>query len=1333
EGLKVLGEGDEWLQNFDKAIAAGMGIKMKIDPTDTAFEKIIVSGFRHDSDPLVPAHGLTDLFNNHRYTEGFSFLRYATPTNNTENAVSGHSAKEEFEVGNSFAYAVEGLDLGPETQHLSDLNPMTAGKYLSNTLGFESEQLKHVRHADLRPSALNETYQRATWFALGAQPLFMLLGSQLDSQAHSELWEHYSKYVKHRGLFAALKIGKQPYGILPVMNISNVFLPENKDIRESKSLFDKIWVVLAHLKKRWLAMTEEIPRMEGDIDREEILRILSMQEASSAYQIRALQYPFFKARLFEQLKGRSSNIDPLKFLEVLGKDYEGVRENISSLSQLFDLNDDELSESIDQFLRAPLLSFTQGSTNLIGFQDNHVLITDDQGNVVADKNNTESNFSFTQEDLSNFQDFIGALKNQKENELVQYRGDLSLFTDLFLRSYTNACQLYNREITWDPQVAELSSDAINFNGLTIEKSEGSTVTKGETVFILQLANAANIEIKAPFDGKIKKIWLNENNVKNIVSGTPLFTLIDETNYNQIKRSFIEMGEQLITENNALSENRDRAQAQQKAIAEAIDLNSYRLDAWITSLAARRIVEMRDKPDYKKGIYFGAYGWIENLERHKEPVNPATLTDRYRENGGIIHTPGAGQTVASTVFKNSFLANRHEVESNPFTINLSSDRLQKSQVLLDGIREGQQLEALLGYQLERHLHEDDLHEEIYALREAFPLYENSISNTKGFVQLSVIDGLKAINRKENLPATIPNIKKAQVIANIEKLEDTMDASLDVLFYEAGYQVTQGNISQAAAALGATKGELVPPPIESLQTKIPGTGMNHKLVMLFPQSDETFPLENIRAFMEPNLEKWLASALGPIDQLECSVEIRNAQDDSLLEKLTVNLAALDLGYLDFLYLSEEPVFDGASELELRIRNAARNQHGSLAQDVRYVIRDTSNKDRSILQGLEVVRYAKALLDKCRYLKSNDLTLESDTLKYDRLGLDDMKENRLQPLLVRLRQSAAADLSQKNTLALLAKMDFESAKVAFLNDSSINIDQLKSALTRKIGLAEEQLAKYNSELPFYMAFGCLEQAAKILLGESFFLLPPAMGSDNFVQVLNDKKQHLIVGHPANKEEHQLWGQERIRNWIQGVAQVHENSELFEDWSMVNTVWNETMGLNETYDYKIVQGPTLSQYPWVALSQSEIDQLIKAQYADQPIFVDSNSGEAYPLADGTYYPENCEATVIYGPTTADLEKPVFGLVIEEFSEHIPDKKMDTGLSFHYNTPNNEPPQAILLAIHPKATMDSEFFWSEEDLRDVLFDTIDLYKIRMVDIEAIQEYGYILPMTYWFNTPRGK
>ena len=407
-------------------------------------------------------------------------MKYGTPTNNTEKVSSGHSARDEFEVGNSYEYAVEGLDLekGVATPIIPDIHSMTAGKYLSKSLGFEANHLKHVQHADQTPFRLNELYQKATWFALGAQPLFMLFGQQLSSETHEVLWKHYSKYVKARGLYAALKIGHQPYGILPVMNISNVFLPENKDIRESEKLFDKMTVVFAHLLKRWRLMVKDqqlVPRLQGNESYEEILKILSMQEYSTTYQIRALEYRSFKRRLFEWLKNRPSDQPILDFVKGMGEAYENVRENMVSLTDLLGLNNQELSREMDQLLRAPVLSLNEGNTNLIGFLEGNSIITDDQGNTTG--NNNDDNFSFTQEDLSNFQDFINALTNQKENELIQYKGDFSVFTDLFVRSYTNACQLYAREIAFDLEIADTSSGSRSFKSGTIINAAGTLVKK----------------------------------------------------------------------------------------------------------------------------------------------------------------------------------------------------------------------------------------------------------------------------------------------------------------------------------------------------------------------------------------------------------------------------------------------------------------------------------------------------------------------------------------------------------------------------------------------------------------------------------------------------------------------------------------------------------------------------------------------------------------------------------------------------------------------------------------------------------------------------------------
>jgi len=1296
KGLTALGEGDEWLQDFGQAIKTGMGKKIKIDPADTKFEKVIVSGFRYDEDPLIPAKGLADLFDNHQYTQGFSFLNYGTPTNNTENVKSGHSARDEFAVSDSYDYAVEGLDLetAPNNTTIPDIPYATTGKRLSHSLGFAADHFKQVQHADGRPSLLNEIYQKATWFALGAQPLFMLFGSQLSSETHQSLWRHYSRYVKCKGLYPAMKIGNQPYGILPVMNISNVFLPENKDIRESDDFFDQMMVFFARLLKRWVLMAKgdqaQVPRLKGNDTHEDVLKILSMQEGSGNYQIRALEYNSFKSKLYEFLKSPTT-ISSLGSLSGMGEDYESTRENITSLAALFDLGD-SISEPIDQLLRAPLLSLADGDANLIHFEAGNSIVKDWRGIKLTNQTSGNDTFSFTEENLDNFQGFINAIRDQKDNELVQYKGDLSLFTDFFVKSYINACQLYFREIAFEPEVTTASGSR-SFRIATI-KNEGSEVAKGNAVISIVDDKSKSIAIKAPFDGKIKKVRVKENQM--VAPGTPLFTLVNETKYNEIKGSFINMGQALINSIKAFPEGKDRTEAQMKAMSEAIDLNSYRLDAWITSLAASRIDQIRGVSGHDKGIYFGVYGWIEDLEKDPTPINPQSLTDIYREAGGIIHTPGAAQTIASSIFKNTFLAHEQEEVSNPFTINLTSDRLQKSQFLLEGIRQGQQLEALLGYQLERHLHENNMHQEIYQLREAFPLYENVTGNLTGFVNLSVVDGLKAIKNKGSL--------SEQIKKQIEKLEDTLDGSLDSLFYEAGFQVTQGNLNQAAAALDAIKGEIEPPVIESLKTRIPGTGINHKLAMIFEATIEQHAIENTRAFAEPNLEKWLRDNLGPLDKIPCLVNLYNKQDDSLIETVEITLDHLVISHLDFLYLSEEPVSDGASELELRIRNAVLEQRENLPKEARFVIANASPaKGGSLFQALEVARYAHALLGKCRYLKSEDLTMEGESIIHDRIILDQIKDNRLLPIVERLKKIAGSDLTQKSALKLLSNLNFESAKTAFLENILVDTGKLKISVEAKITSVDELLSKYNSQVSFYKAFELLQQAAKTLFGENFILLPPATASGSFKQVLQSKKQQLLVGDSADNDTEQVWGQERIENWIQGVAQAHENSERFEDWLMVQSVWSQISGISVKYDYTVIQGPTLLQYPWVALSKQEIDLAIKKHFTAESVFKDSISGGAYPLSDGAYYPEGCESVVLYMPENLTLEKPVFGCVVEEFSEHIPDNKMNTGLSFHYNAPNNEPPQAILLAIHPKVMEESEFFWSENDLRDILKDTISL------------------------------
>ncbi|GAA4273763.1 hypothetical protein U6A24_02500 [Aquimarina gracilis] len=1321
-GLTALGQGDEWIQDFDLAVEQGMGIRILLDQgDDLEFERIIVTGFRSNDNTSVQGQGLSNLLDNHRYTEGFSFLEFGTPTNNSEDVSSGHSIREEFEVRDSYEYAVEGLELEPDnSQHIEHIQIASAGKNLATALGFDTSSMEHVKNANSSPDTLEELYQKATWFAMGAQPLFMLFGEQISNETHESVWKHYSKYVKSKGIYRPIKIGNQPYGILPIMNVSEI------DIPVPDNLFDKMTKIFAQLLIKWIDMVHheehKVPRLTGDDTQETVLEILSMQEHSHQFQIRALKYNAFRGRAYELLTERPDNQSITEYLENLGEEYSIVQDNVSSFSELIGLNSEELTTEVDKILRAPIVSFTELDAKVIKFNEGEAMVSTIEGL----EQETQDTFSLVDQDLSGFQELINDLIAENHQGLVQYKGELNLFVDLFLRSYSNAMQLYHRDVVFDLPFSETAQDAIYTLG-DIKESVGQEVSKGDVVLeILDNEGSKVADIRAPFDGVIKKHYFNQGTNEEIKPGTILFTVLNEEKRNEIKALFIELGQKIIEVSNQIPEGEERFEAQVNAIRNVIDLNSYRVDAWITSLAASKIESLRKTANHDRGIYFGAYGLLENLKVNGNVTSLESMTDVDNKLGGIIHTPTTAQNITSSIFKNLFLSHEHEEVSNPFTTNLTSDRIQKGEKLLEGIRQDQQLEALLGYQLERHLQDENLHSEIYNLREEFPLFQNVTDGDKGFVNLSVIDGLKAIRNKESLPNSISDQNKTRVIALIERLEDTLDASLDMLFYEAGYQVTQGNLSQAAAAIDATKGELEPPEIESIKTRIPGTAINHKLIMVLPEISDEYTIDHPRALLEPSIEKWLEQSIGDMSSIHCLVELFDTVEETNtpIQTIEVALSDLEISYLDLLSVSDEPISNGTSELELRIHRYVKEQLPDLPESIQFVITNNEQDFRSLKNALQVIHHSKKLLQNSRYLDINDLTTEDEHILINREALDHIKTNRLGVLLQSLQEIVAADNIDATQLMFLSKFDIEEAKTVLVDVDKVNLVQLKAVIQEKIDSINSLLDKYETEEDFLTAFNYLKQLSKLLFGNDFKLLPPVVASDHYKTGVNSENQKFLIGRKENNTTSQVWGYERIFNWIQGLAQVKENVESFEEWLMVHSTWSGV----SNHTYKILQNPSQVNYPWVGLSKKEIDGLLDQEYESLPTFVDPLTGESYPLANGDYYPDNTDSSILYMSEGETLQASVFGLVIEEFAEHIPNEQANTGLSFNYDTPNNEPPQGLLLAVHPRATENDVFDWEESHLRDILYDTMDLYKIRMVDIEGIKEYGYVLPMTYWFN-----
>src|SRR5581483_1076671 len=227
---------------------------------------------------------------------------------------------------------------------------------------------------------------------------------------------------------------------------------------------------------------------------------------------------------------------------------------------------------------------------------------------------------------------------------------------------------------------------------------------------------------------------------------------------------------------------------ERCLVEHLDCCHYRLDAWQTGLIAQRLQSQRnassDGEQRTTGIYLGAYGWVENLKRtprttlrsealpptlrpkdsrpvlEEDEIAAATRTQGGLKQGGYVHAPSMNHAAASALLRSAYLSHASSAQAEILSVNLSSGRVRRAQFVLEGMRNGQPIEALLGYQFERGLHDRtstsaalnevpvlELNEFIEPYRAALPLDSREIPQagtgpaTETVPPYSVVNGLK----------------------------------------------------------------------------------------------------------------------------------------------------------------------------------------------------------------------------------------------------------------------------------------------------------------------------------------------------------------------------------------------------------------------------------------------------------------------------------------------------------------------------------------------------------------------------------------------------------------
>ena len=82
----------------------------------------------------------------------------------------------------------------------------------------------------------------------------------------------------------------------------------------------------------------------------------------------------------------------------------------------------------------------------------------------------------------------------------------------------------------------------------------------------------------------------------------------------------------------------------------------------------------------------------------------------------------------------------------------------------------------------------------------------------------------------------------------------------------------------------------------------------------------------------------------------------------------------------------------------------------------------------------------------------------------------------------------------------------------------------------------------------------------------------------------------------------------------------------------------------------------------------------------------------------------------------------MDEWPERIPSTQQSASVAFHFEEPSARAPQALLLAVCP----DNRATWDDQILEAVLAETLELAKIRTVDLASVQGVGQILPALYF-------
>jgi len=167
-----------WTLDFDKAVAAGMAVRMPLSAADLAngFDQLFVVGLKATLGGAEGAARLAELIESHHYTRGFAFVRQGTPVHNTS---EGRSPFQAPDPGGAESY---------RTERLVHSFPFSLGTAFARALAVPTAVIDNIAWTDLLDENFVRAFNDALWPAGSCEASMMseATGSPSGSAAVTE-------------------------------------------------------------------------------------------------------------------------------------------------------------------------------------------------------------------------------------------------------------------------------------------------------------------------------------------------------------------------------------------------------------------------------------------------------------------------------------------------------------------------------------------------------------------------------------------------------------------------------------------------------------------------------------------------------------------------------------------------------------------------------------------------------------------------------------------------------------------------------------------------------------------------------------------------------------------------------------------------------------------------------------------------------------------------------------------------------------------------------------------------------------------------------------------